>query len=43
MKLPTLVSEKFGDLSEYRVELRPWSSAVIDGGGVEIRDLGPLC
>jgi hypothetical protein len=43
MKLPTLVSEKFGDLSDDWVEMKPSSSVAIHGGGVEIRDLGPLC
>jgi len=36
-----VVSEPFGDLSEYWVEIRPSSSVVIDGGGLEIRDFRP--
>jgi glutamine amidotransferase len=38
-----VVSEPFGDLSKYWVEIRPSSSVVIDGGGLEIRDFRPLC
>jgi len=38
-----VVSEPFGDLSDYWVEIRPSSSVVIDRGGLEIRDFGPLC
>jgi glutamine amidotransferase len=38
-----VVSEPFGDLSQYWVEIRPFSSVVIDGGGLEIRDFSPLC
>jgi len=36
-----VVSEPFGDLSEYRVEIRPSTSVVIDRGGLEIRDFCP--
>ena len=43
MKLPTLVSETFGDLSDDWVKMKPSSSVVIDGGGLEIRGFGPLC
>jgi glutamine amidotransferase len=38
-----VVSEPFGTLSESWVEIRPSSSVVIDGGGLEIRDFRPLC
>jgi hypothetical protein len=41
--LPTLVSEKFGDLSDDWVKMKPSSSVVIHGGGLEIRGFGPLC
>jgi glutamine amidotransferase len=37
-----VVSEPFGVLSESWVEIRPSSSVVIDGGGLEIRDFKPL-
>jgi hypothetical protein len=37
-----VVSEPFGDLSDYWVEIRPSSSVVIDGGGLEIRDFNPV-
>jgi predicted glutamine amidotransferase len=37
-----VVSEPFGTLSESWVEIRPSSSVVIDGGGLEIRDFQPL-
>ncbi len=36
-----VVSEPFGDLSDYWVEIRPSSSVVVDGGGLEIRDFRP--
>ena len=36
-----VVSEPFGALSESWVEIRPSSSVVIDGGGLEIRDFRP--
>jgi glutamine amidotransferase len=36
-----VVSEPFGTLSESWVEIRPSSSVVIDGAGLEIRDFTP--
>ncbi len=36
-----VVSEPFGTLSESWVEIRPSSSVVIDGGGLEMRDFRP--